>query len=209
MAKNTIENAKLKRNGDRYMHISVGRDFSSTALSMISSVPSEEETEKQLANARELLARVEEMISNKEKKQIAKESSSEEKRLKVTKFTKDDGSGLSTFDGELMAELSKEEEWEVRGLMDVFDDGLDDAIDALNEIEDEAREALKDIDDIDNIDADDKAKLKKKFFFTSTPTTHRLAKRDVGSSVVNMRSKMNTKDFDRIFDRRNRWIGEP
>ena len=48
----------------------------------------------------------------------------DDKRTKVTKSTNED-SGLITTDGELMAVLSEEEEWEVRSLLDVFEDELE------------------------------------------------------------------------------------
>ena len=44
----------------------------------------------------------------------------EEKRDAVTK-TKNEKTGLITTDGELMAQLSKEEEWEEKELMELFE----------------------------------------------------------------------------------------
>jgi len=50
-----------------------------------------------------------------------KEKSSVDKKTSVLK-SKNEESGLSTFDGDLMASLSEEEDWELKGLFDVFDD---------------------------------------------------------------------------------------
>jgi len=177
--------------------------FSSTSLKMISIVPSEEEIEKQLARARDLIARSEQM--NKKNKKEKANMSTDDKRAKVTKFTKDDGSGLSTYDGDLMAELSQKEDWEMRSLMDVFQDDMEATIDALNT---EEKEAIDSLTGIESSEFGEEEKLKKKFFFASTPTTKKLANRDEGKAVTQMRVKMNPADFDRIFDKKNRFIGE-
>jgi hypothetical protein len=38
---------------------------------------------------------------------------------------------------------------------------------------------------------------------------HKLADRDVAASIFNLRRVLQTEDFQRIFDQRNRFIGEP
>jgi hypothetical protein len=74
--------------------------------------------------------------------------------------------GLFTTDGDLMAKLSEEEEWESRPLLEVF--------------QNERGDAPKDS----------------------------LADRDVAASIFNLRKVLQTEDFQRIFDQRNRFIGE-
>lgn len=78
----------------------------------------------------------------------------------------DEKTGLITTDGEKMASLSEKEEWEVRGLLDLFE----------NEIEDKASD--------------------------------RFADRDVVASIWNLRKSLQQEDYRRIFDSKNRFIGE-
>ena len=89
-----------------------------------------------------------------------------DKKASVTKSTND--SGLITTDGDLMAAMSEEEDWELKSLMDVFED--------------------------ENDDGDATSKL--------------LADRDVAASIFNLRMSMHNGDYRRIFDKRNRFIGE-
>lgn len=133
---------------------------------------------RQLAKAKELLqlskaklaAQEQEVDSNedaKEKKPVVLETSEiDEKRLKVTKYTNDE-SGLITTDGELMASLSEEEDWEVRSLIEVFEDELEES-----------------------------------------EVSKQLRKRDVAASIVNLRMSMHNDDYRKIFNTRNRFIGE-
>ncbi|KAG7354754.1 hypothetical protein IV203_004110 [Nitzschia inconspicua] len=86
------------------------------------------------------------------------------KREKVIKAKNEDG--LFTTDGDLMAKLSEEEEWESRSLFEVFQ----------NE---------------------------------RKRPENTLADRDVAASIFNLRKQLRTDDFQRIFDQRNRFIGEP
>lgn len=86
------------------------------------------------------------------------------KKEKVIKEKNEDG-GFTT-DGDLMAKLSEEEEWESRPLLEVFQ----------NE-EEKTAEAM-------NID------------------------RDIGQSMYNLRKSLQTEDFMKIFDKRNRFIGD-
>ncbi|KAL3912760.1 MAG: hypothetical protein SGARI_000989, partial [Bacillariaceae sp.] len=76
--------------------------------------------------------------------------------------------GLFTTDGDLMAKLSEEEEWECRSLFEVFE----------NE-----RRGQQEKDDS-------------------------LAARDVAASIYGLRKVLQTEDFQKIFDKRNRFIGE-
>lgn len=82
--------------------------------------------------------------------------------------SKNEETGLITTDGELMATLSEEDEWELRELLDVFQ----------SELEDE------------------------------TDLSKNLSKRDVAASIMNLRLSMHNEDYRKIFDKRNRFIGE-
>lgn len=75
------------------------------------------------------------------------------------------GDGLFTTDGDLMAKLSEAEEWEVRSLLDVFENENKNPHDSL-------------------------------------------ADRDVAASIFGLQRVLQTEDFQRIFDKRNRFIGE-
>jgi len=86
------------------------------------------------------------------------------KKDKVIKDKNEDG--LFTTDGDLMAKLSEEEEWESRPLLDVFQNEKEKAPEAMG------------------ID------------------------RDIGQNMYNLRKSLQTEDFAKIFDKRNRFIGE-
>jgi len=151
--------------------------FTSTRLAAMESM--NDDVLRQLAKAKELLelskaklaAQEEETDESKVgvegKTTIVLESSGrDEKRTKVTKSTNDE-SGLITTDGELMAMLSEEEDWEVRSLLDVFEDELEES-----------------------------------------DVSKQLRRRDVAASVASMRLRMHGEDYLKIFNTRNRWIGE-
>mmetsp|Transcript_3958 Transcript_3958/g.6228 ORF Transcript_3958/g.6228 Transcript_3958/m.6228 type:complete len:234 (-) Transcript_3958:841-1542(-) len=87
------------------------------------------------------------------------------KKDKVIKNKNEDG--LFTTDGDLMAKLSEEEEWEPRPLLEVF----------TSERERQEKDPLAD--------------------------------RDVAASIFNLRKVLQTEDFHKIFDKRNRFIGDP
>lgn len=87
------------------------------------------------------------------------------KKDKVIK-DKNEGGGFTT-DGDLMAKLSEEEEWESRPLLEVFQNEKEETPEAMG------------------ID------------------------RDIGQSMYNLRKSLQTEDFHKIFDKRNRFIGEP
>lgn len=86
------------------------------------------------------------------------------KKDRVIKDTNESG-GFTT-DGDLMAKLSEEEEWESRPLLEVFQNEKEESPEAMG------------------ID------------------------RDIGQSMYNLRKQLQTEDFNKIFDKRNRWIGE-
>lgn len=120
----------------------------------------------QLAKAKELLKEAKAKMNQQEEtkeENLKTPLKSAESKIKF----KDEETGLIMCDGDLMAALSEEEEWEQRSLLDVFE----------SEIED---------DEI----------------------TKQLASRDVTASIRNMRLKMHNEDYRRIFDKRNRFIGE-
>lgn len=82
--------------------------------------------------------------------------------------SKDEATGLFTTDGDLMAKLSEEEEWDLRPLLEVF------------ETERSGEESPKS----KNVD------------------------RDIAQSMYNLRKSLQTEDFSKIFDKRNRFIGD-
>lgn len=86
------------------------------------------------------------------------------KKDRVVKDKNEDG-GFTT-DGDLMAKLSEEEEWESRPLLEVFQNEKEESPKAMN------------------ID------------------------RDIGQSMYNLRKSLQTEDFMKIFDKRNRFIGD-
>mmetsp|Transcript_21088 Transcript_21088/g.31218 ORF Transcript_21088/g.31218 Transcript_21088/m.31218 type:complete len:181 (-) Transcript_21088:129-671(-) len=130
----------------------------------------DDDISRQLAISKKILEKAKAKIALEESGgasvKVKKEKSSVDKKTSVLKSNNEE-TGLSTFDGDLMASLSEEEDWELKGMFDVFD----------NEIEES-----------------DVAKS--------------LAKRDVAASIVNMRISMHNEDYRKIFDSRNRWIGE-
>jgi hypothetical protein len=95
------------------------------------------------------------------------DSTSHKKKEKVIK-NKNKETGLFTTDGDLMAKLSEQEEWEPRPLLEVF----------RNE-----RKA-------------------------SSTDKDSLADRDVAASIFNLRKSLQLEDYQKIFDTRNRFIGE-
>lgn len=142
----------------------------------------DDEISKQVARAKELLAKSKAKIEerelsaiNPEKKEksepvpfFAAKDASTDQDLRKKRFTKakNEETGLATFDGDKMAELSESEEWEVRPLDQVFQ----------NEIEDKSDDPFAD--------------------------------RDVAASIYNLQKSLQTSDYKKIFDQRNRFIGE-
>eukprot|EP00567_Pseudictyota_dubia_P014485 CAMPEP_0197446506 /NCGR_PEP_ID=MMETSP1175-20131217/11437_1 /TAXON_ID=1003142 /ORGANISM="Triceratium dubium, Strain CCMP147" /LENGTH=216 /DNA_ID=CAMNT_0042977637 /DNA_START=70 /DNA_END=720 /DNA_ORIENTATION=+ len=162
----------------------------------------DDDVARQLAKAKDLLARAKAkltdeetsvdisltssggVIKEKEKVDVGSENDEdtslpffaqqnvENKREMVTK-SKDQTTGLITVDGDKLAEISGDEEWEVRPLQEVFQ----------TELTDEQAESYS---------------LAKK----------QLADKDVAASIWNLRKQLQTEDFEKIFDKRNRFIGE-
>lgn len=85
---------------------------------------------------------------------------------------KDEETGLVTADGEKMAKLSEQEEWEERSLLEVFQNEMDENEDVYS------------------------------------MASEQLADRDVAASIFNLRKVLQTEDYRRIFDKKNRFIGD-
>jgi hypothetical protein len=79
-------------------------------------------------------------------------------------------------DGERMAEISEQEEWEIRSIDQVFQNEENDG------------------------------RYNKKDLFSLA--SQQLAERDVAASIWNLRQKMHTEDYQKIFDKKNHFIGE-
>jgi hypothetical protein len=142
----------------------------------------DDEITKQVERARELLRKTKAKIEAKEQEELdalngdngatngsvpffaSKDVVQNNKKEKVTKTQNEEG--LITTDGEMMAQLSETEEWEVRSLLECFE----------NEKED----------------------TKADYF----------ANRDVSASIYNLRKTLQLKDFQRIFDSKNFFIGD-
>jgi hypothetical protein len=156
-----------------------------TSLNMGSSSSSEDDISRQVAKAKALLekskAKLEAPNIPDEKDErtssaaavvampfFASVDKSQPKKIndKIIK-SRNEKDGTVVADGDMMAKLSEEEQWEIRSLYEVF--------------ENEAKE---------------------------TSSTAKLAERDVAASIFNLRKQLQESDFQRIFDKRNRWIGE-
>jgi di/tripeptidase len=95
----------------------------------------------------------------------SKDNKSNSKKDKVIKTQNEDG--LFTTDGDLMAQMSESEEWEVRPLNEVF-------------------QTEKEI----------------------TRKTNKLANRDMSAGIQGLQRVLQTEDYLKIFDKRNRFIGD-
>ena len=167
--------------------------FSKTATTgsrLFLSSQDDDDIARQVAKAKELLESVKAKMAAKEAAANAKEddSGSKEDESKPTELffgeenedsrrnriikNKDESTGLVQADGELMAALSADEQWEARSLLEVFESELD---------EDEDVYSL---------------------------ASQQLASRDVAASIRNLRRQMQLGDYKKIFDSRNRFIGE-
>lgn len=178
-----IQHINTFRIHNRNNEQSINAHDSRLPTQLYSTAPTDDDIQNQLAKARKLLEETKAKVAASEQ---AKEQNSETqlnsndtenddeettttKRESVIKSTNEE-TGLITTDGELMAALSEEEEWEVKSLMDVF--------------ESESENGRHDVID------------------------DGLASRDVAASIFNLRLKMQEGDYKRIFDKRNRFIGE-
>jgi hypothetical protein len=174
----------------------------------------EDNLDRQLARARELLAKskaklqVQQTMRREEEEKLRQEQKSvpffativptsatvangkksvqitTDKRSIVTK-TLDENSGLITTDGELMAKLSEDEQWERRSLWEVFDQ--------TELLAESVREDME--KELHKNDA------------TKKPRTS-LNDRDVAANIYNLRRILQNEDYRQIFDPNNRFIGE-
>ena len=92
----------------------------------------DEDIERQLARSKIILEKAKAKVAQAESEAattttIKEKSSAAEydKKTSVLK-SKNEESGLSTYDGDLMAALSEEEDWELKGIFDVFDDEIEE-----------------------------------------------------------------------------------
>ena len=166
------------------------KQFSKTATtgSRLFLSSQDDDIARQVAKAKELLESVKAKMAAKEAAAKSEEDASKEDESKPKELffgeenedsrrnriikNKDESTGLVQADGELMAALSADEQWEARSLLEVFESELD---------EDEDPYSL---------------------------ASQQLASRDVAASIRNLRRQMQLGDYQKIFDSRNRFIGE-
>lgn len=141
------------------------------------------EVNRRLARAREVLAKSKAKMESKgtktqEKTTVAvpfyatKTAILNPRRRERLSKAFNEQTGLVQADGDKMAALSEQEEWEYRSLLEVF------------------RNEIKENGDV------------------YSDTSQQLASRDVAASIWNLRKTMQTEDYQRIFDKRNWFIGE-
>jgi len=91
----------------------------------------DDDINRQLAKAKIILEKAKAKVAQMEAEgaTAVKQKSSAEKSDKKTSVlkSKNEVSGLSTYDGDLMAALSEEEDWELKGMFDVFDDEIEES----------------------------------------------------------------------------------
>jgi hypothetical protein len=136
----------------------------------------DDDINRQLVKAKELLEKAKAKMAQKQQQQEEEAAALKkkqmtpdtivDKKMSVIK-SRNEETGLIRCDGEVMAALSEEEEWELKGIFDVFE----------NEVEESG-------------------------------VSKHLAERDVAASIYNLRLSLQNEDYRRIFDKRNRWIGE-
>lgn len=156
-----------------------GRPILARRLEPLRSTGNDEEIERQLAKARELLAKTKAKLGQ----EIVDDAKADESGDGAVPFfatvtpgrenvikSRDEKTGLITTDGEKMAQLSEDEQWEGRPISEVFE----------NEIEDDVY----------------------------SMAAQQLADRDVAMSIFNLRKSMMNEDYRAIFDKKNRFIGE-
>jgi hypothetical protein len=85
---------------------------------------------------------------------------------------KDEKTGLITADGEAMAAISEQEDWEARPLSEVFTSEIGEKADIYSVV------------------------------------SQQLSQRDVAASIFNLRRQLQLEDYQRIFDKKNYFIGE-
>lgn len=136
----------------------------------------DDDINRQLAKAKELLEKAKDKMAQNQ--QQLQEEAAALKKSKITPDTivdkktsviksRNEDTGLIRCDGEVMAALSEEEEWELKGIFDVFEDEVE-----------------------------------------QSDVSKQLAERDVAASIYNLRLSLQNEDYRKIFDKRNRWIGD-
>ena len=158
-------------------HHIIPRDSSGTNSCLYQSGVSSDEISAQLERAKALIAKSKAKIEERNGEDSGNEGkkkgsvpffANKDRSNKKDQVIKnmDENTGLFTTDGDKMAELSEEEEWESRPLLEVFE----------SEIEDTSSSVLNE--------------------------------RDVAASIFNLRKTLQMEDYRKIFDKRNRFIGE-
>jgi hypothetical protein len=159
-----------------------GSKISSTVMALAAPSSFEDDITKQLERARKLLEKSKAKLEAREAEAAVKEAEASTQKS-VPFFASQDASqkkgkivrsgngvdGTLVADGEMMAKLSEEEQWELRSLLEVF----------KNENEERSSESAQ------------------------------LDKRDVAASIFNLSKSLTINDYMRIFDKKNRFIGEP
>lgn len=136
--KQWISSLKPRMNGNSMLPSSLNNQRTVTAfmtpMSSSSSSSLDDDLKKQLEKAKALLEKTKAKQAKKAA-EVAPSSSNttkipkaidtkDEKRNRVVK-TKSEGTGLITTDGDLMALLSEDEEWELKSLEDVFENEIE------------------------------------------------------------------------------------
>ena len=136
----------------------------------------DEEIDRRLEHARQLLQKSRAKLEDKEESVVLPFFASEKTRGMMSREgvikSKNEETGLITADGEKMAALSEQEDWESRSILEVFE----------NEI--------KENEDVYSM------------------ASQQLASRDVAASIWNLRKELQSGDYLRIFDKKNRFIQE-
>jgi hypothetical protein len=143
----------------------------------------DDEINKGLLRAKELLAKSKAKLAAKEASLKNPPNEKEEKlpffastrKVAVNRkgvIKSKNAEGLVLADGERMAALSEQEEWERRGLFELFESEIDNSEDVYSQ------------------------------------ASEQLASRDVAASIFNLRKTLQQEDYSRIFDKRNYLIGE-
>lgn len=147
----------------------------------------DDEIDKGLLRAKELLAKSKAKLAAKEASLTNSPTTVDETEKKKLPFfastrkvaasrkgviKSKNAEGLVLADGERMAALSEQEEWERRGLFELFESEIDNSEDVYAQ------------------------------------ASEQLASRDVAASIFNLRRTLQQEDYSRIFDKRNYFIGE-
>mmetsp|Transcript_60576 Transcript_60576/g.174789 ORF Transcript_60576/g.174789 Transcript_60576/m.174789 type:complete len:186 (-) Transcript_60576:89-646(-) len=130
----------LRENASSF--VTPGASHTRRAHQLLATKNGDDDVSSQLKRAKELIAKTKAKMEAKEKESEGggksklpffaskkKAAESGDKKDKVVKAVNDEG--LITTDGALMAQLSEAEEWEVRSLLDVFENEIKDQKDPL------------------------------------------------------------------------------